>query len=43
MRWKRPEPMQNVVVSPLSVPDAVLARARRAARDVCDAAAELDE
>src|SRR5215217_3408826 len=41
MRWKRPEPMHNVVVSPLGVPDAVLARARRAARDVCDAAAEL--
>jgi hypothetical protein len=33
--------MENVVVSPLGVPDAVLARARRAARDVCDAAAEL--
>jgi CoA-transferase family III len=33
--------MHNVVVSPLGVPDAVLARARRAARDVCDAAAEV--
>jgi hypothetical protein len=33
--------MQNVSVSSLGIPDAVLARARRAARDVVSAAAEL--
>jgi hypothetical protein len=33
--------MQTVVVSSLGIPDAVLARARRTARAVCDGAADL--
>ena len=33
--------MQNVLVSSLDIPDAVLVRARRAANDVCSSAADL--
>src|SRR6185312_12641643 len=41
IRWKRRKPMKNVAVSTLGIPDAVLARARRAASDISGDAADL--